>query len=569
MRVRTLLLARHREAVQAAVLALSLAASPVAAQEPGDTFRDCGTCPEMVMVPAGTFVMGAALEDRPMDGPPHSVVIERSFAVSRHLVTRAQFLEFADSTGALPAGHCYAQDQAGRPGPVAGLTWTDPGFEQDPDHPVVCVGWAQVQSFLRWLSNKTGRTYRLLTEAEWEFLARAGADDQELSQLGTGDHANFGREECCGPGLSGHDRWDFTSPVGSFAPNSWGVYDLAGNVDEWLSDCVNGDYRGAPTDGSAWMVAERNQTDWARTGRTTDGQCFGHMIRGGNWTSVQPRPHWFTRRGWWYPHTQSNMLGFRVAASIDHTVEHVPWGLPRRDTLVIHSQVLGEDRTILLDHPDSVPASQDPAPVIVVLDGETHFEHVVSTSRFLSHRWNDRIPPVHVVGIVNTDRVRDLTPTRPLEYGDDVPTAGGADAFLSFLTTELFPTLEERVGAGGSRHLIGHSFGGLFGAHVILQQPTAFDGYVLISPSVWWGSEDILTGVGPTGMRDLPAGTSVYIAVGDERGRMMGGVWGLARRLELSTPQPRWHLEHYPDESHDSVVLQAAYAGIEWLLGAS
>jgi formylglycine-generating enzyme required for sulfatase activity len=219
-------------------------------------FDDCSGaawCPRMVVVPGGTFVMGSPLSEAGRfedEGPQRRVTI-RSFAVGKFPVTRRQWEAFAGAANKpLPTSVCaYALR--------LNASWKDPGFPQSDDHPVVCVTWGEAQDYARWLSKKTGHSYRLLTEAEREYAARGGTTTAfPWGDEASHEHANYGKDTCCAPQTSGRDRWEFTSPVGSFPPNPFGLYDMHGNVFEWVQDCYATSYIGHSVDGSAYQPTE-------------------------------------------------------------------------------------------------------------------------------------------------------------------------------------------------------------------------------------------------------------------------------------------------------------------------
>lgn len=206
--------------------------------KPGDTFRDCPDCGELVVVPPGSFDMGSTSD---FEGPVHRVTIAKPFAMGRREVT------FTEWDSCVASGGCKALP--------------DRGWGRG-DRPALGVTWLQAKHFLSWLSKKTGQRYRLPSEAEWEYAARAGT----TTEYWWGRDAGVARANCrdCNTG-----RPQQTLPVGSFPPNPFGLYDTSGNVAEWVEDCWNDDYGGAPTDGSAW----------------TAGQCRLRVIRGGSFDS--------------------------------------------------------------------------------------------------------------------------------------------------------------------------------------------------------------------------------------------------------------------------------------------
>ncbi|WP_146685973.1 formylglycine-generating enzyme family protein [Bradyrhizobium canariense] len=210
------------------------------AVEPGDIFRDCDDCPELVVVPSGDFVMGA--NDTPYEKPERMIAIPRPFAIGRREVTFAEWDQCAD------AGACKHRPD-------------DHGWGRG-NLPVVNVSWDDTRLFLAWLSQKTGQRYRLPSEAEWEYAARAGTK----TAFWWGRDAGSGHAQCDNCGSPTTQRLVAT---GSFRPNGFGLYDTAGNAAEWVEDCWNDNYRGAPKDASAW----------------TSGDCRLRVLRGGNFTS--------------------------------------------------------------------------------------------------------------------------------------------------------------------------------------------------------------------------------------------------------------------------------------------
>src|SRR5262245_26537709 len=193
---------------------------------PGSEFADCASCPAMIVVPAGKFLMGSPANEPDRyagEGPQREVIIAKPLAVSKYEVT------FAEWDACAAAGACpQVKDPWGRG-----------------QMPVVGVIWDDANQYARWLSRLTGKAYRLLTEAEWEYAARAGT----TTQFYWGDDAGKNNANCGGCG----SNWDNkqTAPVGSFKPNAFGLYDMAGNVWEWVEDVWHNNYEGAPTDGSA------------------------------------------------------------------------------------------------------------------------------------------------------------------------------------------------------------------------------------------------------------------------------------------------------------------------------
>lgn len=213
----------------------------------GETFRDCADCPEMVVVPAGSFMMGSPANEegrKRNEGPQHPVRIQNPFAVGKYEVTFAEWDAGVAAGGV--AGHRRSDPGWGRRGP------DDEGWGRG-RRPAIKISWHEAKAYVAWLSKKTDKPYRLLSEAEWEYVARAGtATARPWGEAVDRNHAN-----CDGCGSSFDD--DRSAPVGSFAANRFGLHDVLGNVWEWVEDCWNGSYSGAPSDGSAWTSGECNR----------------------------------------------------------------------------------------------------------------------------------------------------------------------------------------------------------------------------------------------------------------------------------------------------------------------
>lgn len=253
-------------------------ASPARGQ--ASAFQDCAdTCPVMVPIPAGKFIMGTS-DDAPkdIDGWPipsyvqHEVAIAKPFAISRFEVT------FAEWDACVSAKGCpHAPDTWGRG-----------------EMPATNVSWVHAQQYVDWLSKVTGQKYRLPSEAEWEYVARAGTATSYFWGSGIG-RANANCAVCGNP-------WDDkqTAPVGSFKPNAFGLFDLNGNVWEWVEDTWHDDYQGAPADGSAWLGSDPNI----------------RVARGGAWRNEVEflRADARVKRNIL---VQFNTLGFRVARTLD------------------------------------------------------------------------------------------------------------------------------------------------------------------------------------------------------------------------------------------------------------
>jgi len=282
-------------------------------------FSDCGDCPAMVALPTGSYWMGSAPEDldRPflmpqrvlIEQPRHQVSIAYRLAIGQTEVTRAQFAAFVRATGHL-SSPCLVYDFEAAKWVENGGDWTDPGFSQDDDHPAVCVSWQDAQAYVAWLGAKTGHAYRLSSEAEWEYAARAGTitlwpwgDDKDLaclysngsdrSGLAAGvSSAQGGRFEC-------DDGFAFTAPADFGRPNAFGLHGTIGNVGEWQADCLFPNHQGAPADGQA---------------RVREG-CTTRVMRGGSWFN----PPMYNRPAFRYgtgQHEAYVLVGFRVVRPV-------------------------------------------------------------------------------------------------------------------------------------------------------------------------------------------------------------------------------------------------------------
>ena len=288
-------------------------APPAAPTEPGTVFRDCPTCPEMVVVPAGEFLMGSdRRDDESSDGerPRHRVTVER-FALGVHEVTRDEYAAFVAATGRGAGDRCYAFDAEEEGfGWREEASWRSPGYPQGGDHPVACVNWEDGQAYARWLSAETGQRYRLPSESEWEYAARAGTTtrrhwgddaDEQCAHANGADRTAKRRFENWSWAVDCTDGVLWTSPVGAFAANGFGLHDMLGNVWEWAEDCWHDDYDGAPRDGSAW---------------TRGGDCGRRVLRGGSW-SVVPRSLRSAYRDRSVAEDRGTGVGFRVARTLD------------------------------------------------------------------------------------------------------------------------------------------------------------------------------------------------------------------------------------------------------------
>jgi formylglycine-generating enzyme required for sulfatase activity len=184
---------------------------------------------------------------------------------------------------------------------------------QSSSHPVVCITWYDVQDYIDWLSKKTGFTYRLLSEAEWEYAARAGTTTPFPWGLkASHEYANYGADSGYTGLAFGRDRWISTSPVGSFPPNAFGLYDMLGNVNQYVEDCFAASYSGLPTDGLAYKVEVQLKMTGDLAAMNGTSSCAYRMVRGGNYGDP-PAILRCAYRNWNLKTYSSAALGFRVA----------------------------------------------------------------------------------------------------------------------------------------------------------------------------------------------------------------------------------------------------------------
>ena len=264
--------------------------------KPGDTFRDCETCPELVVVPAGRFTMGSPGTEpgrTPDEGPTHPVTLAKPMAIGKFEVTRAEYAAFQRATNAAVGEGCLMFDGTQLVADPA-RTWQNPGFEQTDRDPVVCVNWDETRAYLQWLSQTTGAEYRLPTEAEWEYAARGGI----TSMRHWGNDIGSGNANCDGCGTEYDGKR--TSPAGTFRANAFWLHDMLGNVWERTEDCWHDTYVGAPADGKAWTVG---------------GVCTQRVTRGAAWLSDAPDAR-AALRNWDLATNRKYTLGLRVVRAL-------------------------------------------------------------------------------------------------------------------------------------------------------------------------------------------------------------------------------------------------------------
>ncbi len=252
--------------------------------KPRDVFRECDKCPEMVVVPAGSFVMGSGdAKARPTELPRHQVTFARPFAVGKFHVTRDQFMAFVAESG-YDVGPC--------------MTELNLDVSKAGNHPVVCVNVKDANAYTAWLSIRTGQAYRLLTESEHEYATRAGTVTEWFWGDNRADSKIYAHCADCTGNIANMVR--ATLPVGSFKPNGFGLYDMLGNAYQFMQDCYQASFDGAPADGSA---------------RGGGGICPLRVIRGGSWEKTldwaRSASRFLQGAG-----MRTNEIGFRVARSL-------------------------------------------------------------------------------------------------------------------------------------------------------------------------------------------------------------------------------------------------------------
>jgi formylglycine-generating enzyme required for sulfatase activity len=313
---------KENRAMQRVWLAVILGMCSIASGHAQDS-RDCSNCPEMVSISPGAFKMGTPPgederegifdDDRGNASPQVEVSIEYRFSLGKYEVTRGEFAAFVEETRRDMGHSCWVffperRKYANTPG----RGWLTPGYTQDDSHPVVCVTYDDAVAYTAWLSRKTGKRYRLPSEAEWEYAARAGSQ--------TARYWGSSREDSCRyANLADHefmriqkarqdpdeffmcsDGFPYTAPVGQFQPNAFGLHDVIGNVWEMTGDCWEAGLDGAPVNGEY------------RGGGTTPGRCNTRVVRGGSFNYAP----WGARSAWRIGESgslRSAFKGFRVA----------------------------------------------------------------------------------------------------------------------------------------------------------------------------------------------------------------------------------------------------------------
>lgn len=288
--------ARGQGCFRALLILMALVAQGCALPHPTSRepriLRDCPICGSMRVIPPGHFLMGSPGNEpgrQANEAPRHSVLIARAFAIGVHDVTVAEYRRFVEATGYAPGNpRCDWRNPT-----VHGIP-----ISQMPEDPVVCVSWNDAHAYLQWLSQISQQPYRLPTEAEWEYAARAGSTAaRPWGPDPDSNYANTGTETCCGPRVSKGDRWPYTSPVGSFPPNAFGLFDMIGDVWQWTMNCGSADY---------------TQPDTPDLDATS---CRTHVVRGGGWFHP-PQVARSAARAADDSELRMPDIGFRVARSV-------------------------------------------------------------------------------------------------------------------------------------------------------------------------------------------------------------------------------------------------------------
>ncbi|HWN07881.1 MAG TPA: alpha/beta hydrolase-fold protein [Pyrinomonadaceae bacterium] len=233
--------------------------------------------------------------------------------------------------------------------------------------------------------------------------------------------------------------------------------------------------------------------------------------------------------------------------------------------MTVKSSVLGEDRAILVRTPVGYEQNNQSYPVLYLTDGDAHLGHTSSTIEFLAR--NGRMAETIVVAIPNTDRTRDLSPTRPETKGatgaPQFPTAGGADNFLKFIETELIPEIDKRYRVRPYRTLAGHSLGGLFAIHALLTRPEVFNSYVAVSPALQWDNQVAVKRAEDFFKTRKELNATLFVSLGDEPGGIEDGFHQFKQILAKNQVKGfDWDAQQWSDEDHGSVVMRSHYFGL-------
>ena len=290
------------------LLALAFMGSGAAAAD-APSFTDCDGCPDMVVLPGGTFRMGT--DTGPVNERPAHDVTLASFAVARTEITQAQYALFAREAGRAPSAPCFTDsDHDGRYGFEADKSWADPGLGTGDNYPATCVNYADAKDYADWLARKTGKPYQLLSEAQYEYALRGGTtteyfwgnDKDQMCRFANGPDTHvmslFPRWHS---GAECQDGHDFLAPVASRQPNGYGLYDMAGNAWEWTADCYVTGYGVQRTNGAAY---------------DNGAQCLWRTTRGGSFAYAITDFRSAARNYAIAPYMRGGDVGFRVALEL-------------------------------------------------------------------------------------------------------------------------------------------------------------------------------------------------------------------------------------------------------------
>jgi uncharacterized protein len=250
--------------------------------------------------------------------------------------------------------------------------------------------------------------------------------------------------------------------------------------------------------------------------------------------------------------------------SIHLDAQNIAAPIPQK--LTIHSNILNEDRVVWVRTPQNYEKTKGPFPVLYLVDGPTYINLVTSTMDLLV--LDDRMPPLVIVGIANTDRTRDMTPSHADEKNADGtvhadPTSGGADHFIDFIQNELMPEIERRYRVAPYKIFVGHSFGGLLAVHILITRPDMYQAYIAASPSLWWDNQSILHRAQDFFAAHADLNKTFFFDLGDEGPQMRSPFDALQKTLMDKTPKDfRWKSAIYPEEDHGSSVLRGYYDGL-------
>lgn len=291
-----------------------LAPTAFRTRDAGTRFWECPMCPEMIVAPAGVFTIGSPDDEQGRakdEGPQRGVLIPHAIAVSRFEVTRGEYEAFVAATNHPVSGNCITDRvQLGQWTPNPQTNLRDPGYAQSDSHPVVCVSWNDAQAYVAWLNTQTPGGYRLLSEAEWEYLARAGSTtaypwgpnvDTGCAYMNGSDRTARERYGDIYPADGTADCNDGalkTAPVGSYRPNAFGIYDMIGNVGEWVGGCASASYANLDANG-----------------RSLQEDCARHIVRGASW-GTYARQTRSAERIRYQPTDVDDSIGIRVAKTL-------------------------------------------------------------------------------------------------------------------------------------------------------------------------------------------------------------------------------------------------------------